>query len=153
MGAQAFGDEAHKSIRRAILMVAASYTCDSLLLLGYCLIGHVPGWVIVAYLAAAALQCVTFDRAVGSGWSRRFRDPSLTQAQMAVGCTVQVLFITLAPQVFNVFAFATFTLVAFGTLQLTIRANMVAWLLLTLGVVAVFAFGPDRFGIPTETTA
>jgi diguanylate cyclase len=151
-GAQAYGQEAHRSIRRGIVMVAASYGFDSLLLAGYAVLGHVSWALLACYAAAGAGQCLAFDRLVGSGWSRRFRDPSLSRAHMAVGCSVQLLFIALAPQVFNVFAFATFTLVAFGTLQLTIRANMVAWLLLALGVGVVFIAGPARFDVPTVTT-
>ena len=72
---------------------------------------------------------------------------------MTLGSLIQVTFIAIAPQAFTVFAFATFTLVAFGTLQLSIRANMVAWSLIALGVVVVFVADNQRFVVPTETPA
>lgn len=137
--------------RQAVVMVALSYAADGVLLAGYCHLGVTAWPLLVAYLVAAALQCIGFHHAVASGWSKRFRDPSLAPAQMAVGGVIQIVFIALAPQALPVFGFATLSLLSFATLQLPLRGSLLSWGLMAAGIGVTFALGNERFQVPVDT--
>jgi diguanylate cyclase (GGDEF)-like protein len=101
-----------------------------LLLLGYALAGIVSYDIPLKVFAVALVINILFLAAIGSGWSKRFRDPSLTWPQVFAACGVDLMGILLAPQIAYVFIVNLFVPLSYGSLNFNDRMFVLIWLFL-----------------------
>jgi diguanylate cyclase (GGDEF)-like protein len=138
--------------RQVLVGVGASYLGDAALIAAYCAMAHVSWWVLSAYLIVAVLHLgassYALDRVATQGSTN---DPTLARPQLIAASAVQLVFFWLAPKAFIVFACAAYSLVAFGSLRVSLRQMFLAWIGLTLGFVAVIVLTGERFSIPTDS--
>jgi diguanylate cyclase (GGDEF)-like protein len=130
---------------------AASYGVDTLFLGLFAAAGTIPGFLPLAYGAAAALICGGTFAVTVSGLNLRARDPSLTVPLMALALLLQLAIVGVAPQIAFPFLANLFTVFAFGMIWMTLRQSLVVW---TLGVVALgalFNFVGDRLSLPAAS--
>ncbi len=125
-------------------LVVVSYGVDALLLLLFHLVGTVPLWVPLAYVATAAVVCGSFYLLLASAWPDTRPDQNLTGFQLPVASAVQLTFVLLAPQVSFLFLTILFIVFAFGALRLDTKEATFAWLAMSAGLAAVlYQVGAD----------
>jgi diguanylate cyclase (GGDEF)-like protein len=105
-----------------------------LLLLGYAMAGIISYDVPVKIFTAALLIDVLFLAAIGSGWTKRFHDPSITWPQVIAACSVDLMGIILAPHIAYVFIINLFVPLSYGSLNFSDRMFVLVWLFVVAGI-------------------
>jgi diguanylate cyclase (GGDEF)-like protein len=131
-------------------VAAGSYALDALFLGLFAATGIIAPLIPFAYGAGAAVFCALFYAAIESGWSLRFRDPSLTTEQIIIGTAMQLGVVAVAPQIAFPYLANLFTVFAFGVLQLTVRQFVLVWVLGVTGTGFVLFAVADRISFPAE---
>jgi diguanylate cyclase (GGDEF)-like protein len=129
-------------------VASGSYALDTVFLGLFAATGTIATFIPLAYGVGAAILCALFYAAVGSGWSLRFRDPSLTTEQIIIGTAMQLAVVALAPQIAFPYLANLFTVFAFGVLQLTVRQFVLVWVLGVTGTGIVLYAVADHIGFP-----
>jgi len=119
--------------------IGVSYLIDSILLLLFSTQGTIPVTVPLAYAAGGCAHVALFSLLHWSGFTERFANPHLTIWQMGFGMGVQMLGITLAPQITSFFLGIMFIVFAMGSLRISLREAMLAWFFGSLTLAATVA--------------
>lgn len=138
-----------------LLLAAASYAMDSLVLMLYTVFGtgSVPSWGPWAYAAAGVVVNGLFYLAFKSGLHRRFSDGYLTLPQMFAAGIVQVVFAMLLPEAAVLFLMVLFVIMGFGGLRLNLQQIIFGWAVAAIGVGVVVVLTPIQQGWPHATLA
>jgi len=139
-----------------VCAVGLSYAIDTLFLFLFSATGAIPLDVPVFYGCAGLSHVAIFSLLHRTGLSERARNPHLPLWQMAFAIAAQLIAITLAPQIKTFFFAIIFIIFAFGSLRLTLKEALVAWLLTSLALAAtVTALGhsPIALAHPTPVQA
>lgn len=137
---------------RITLQAALEYVATGAFLALFCARGTIDLSVVGMFAIVAVCNNALFLGCIASGVSKRFQDPSMTAIQMFASCGRDLIGMLLAPPVWYVFAFNLFIALPFGSLQFGRRAFATSWLLVALGLGAVFALLPRPMEIPVRTT-
>jgi diguanylate cyclase len=122
---------------------ALDYVLNVVILFGFAVVGTIPYDVPLKILLVALAFNVIFLGGIGSGFTKRFRDPSLTGAQVFAACAVNLLGLLLAPQIASLFIVNLFVPLSFGGLHFSRRQFLFAWLLTSLALgLALLTVGP-----------
>jgi diguanylate cyclase (GGDEF)-like protein len=136
-----------------MLIIAAAYLYDTLILFGYWAAGFIPLAVpiVVFFVLAALVGAIAL--AHSTGWSLGRRDPTLFLPHQLYAITVALGVAFFAPQIgFQPFA-TLFAISAFSFMAPNARSLIVAWIAVAIGAAAViFSVGP-RLDIPTSNLA
>lgn len=138
---------------RAMASGAGDALLNSFILLCFAVIGTIPWLVPVVVLAIAVVMNAIFAVLIGTGFSKRWSDPSLTGMQIFAGCAATLLAILLAPQIVYMFLLNLFVLLSFGSLYFSRRAFFLTWLLLSACLGICLWAVRDRLGIQVTNTA
>ena len=144
----------HTRLRlRTTSLAAFDYALNVLVLFGFAAVGTIPLGVPLRILVVAVAFNIIFLGGIGSGLTRRFRDPSLTGAQVFAACGINLLGLLLAPQIAYMFIVNLFVPLSFGGLHFSRRQFLFAWLLVSLAFGgALWMMGPalgSGLGTPT----
>lgn len=149
----------HSSIqrkrRRALEMlglIAASYATDFSLLVLFALAGTVAAWLPLLHGVTATAVCFWIFCMMRGKQAGRRKDQNLTLIQMASAALIQLVGITLAPQLAFLFLNVIFIVFTFGTLRLTPRAAWRAWAAIALATALCLYRIRADFSIPHGTT-
>lgn len=134
----------HTRLRlRTTTLAAFDYALNVLVLYGFAALGTIPYGVPVRILVVAVAFNVIFLGGIASGFTQRFRDPSLTGAQVFAACAINFLGLLLAPQISYMFIVNLFVPLSFGGLHFSRRQFLFAWLLVSLSFAgALWMVGP-----------
>ncbi len=136
---------------RITLLAGAEYVSTCTFLALYWHDGLVSGAVLLGFLAVSVLANLAFLLAIGSGATKRLKDPSITALQMAVSCGRDLLGMVLAPAVWFIFTLNLFVALPFGSLQFDKRAFALTWLGVSLSFAVVLALMPVNLSVPFDT--
>jgi diguanylate cyclase len=115
-------------------LAALDYALNVAILFGFAAVGTIPYDVPLKVLAVALVFNLIFLGGIGSGFTKRFRDPSLTGAQVFAACGINLLGLLLAPQIAFMFIVNLFVPLSFGGLHFSRRQFLLAWLLISLAL-------------------
>ena len=135
-----------RRLYRALLVcgIGVSYLIDTILLGTFALAGTI-GWGIVGIYAMSGLgHVVLFSLVHWFGNVERLKDPQLVAWQMAYAVLVQILGMSLAPQLAPVFIGTLYIVFAFGGLRIELRGALLSWFLAFAGVALVLALPIHR---------
>jgi diguanylate cyclase (GGDEF)-like protein len=141
----------HHSIRNHQLS-AASYLLDGVFLALFWWAGTVGWGPLVAYTVAGLALCAVWIVLFQSGMARGFADPSANMPAALSNAAVQLVAMTLVPQLGFMFALVLFVIVAF-TMRVSARPPMRAWAGIIVGVGIALVISGDRMRIPHDTKA
>ncbi|HYD80885.1 MAG TPA: GGDEF domain-containing protein [Paucimonas sp.] len=117
---------------RATWFAAADYALNTLILCGFAVIGTVPFEVPLRVLAIAVVFNAVFVAGIVSGFTQRFRDPSMTALQVFAACGINLLALLLAPQIAYMAIVNLFVLLSYGSLHFSQRTFLFAWVALSV---------------------
>jgi len=139
---------------RATLFAIVDYLIDILILAAFAYAGAVPISLPLRILALAVCINLFFMTAIASGFSKRFRDPSMTMLQVLAACSINFLGLMLAPQIAYLFVVNLFVPLSYGTLHFNRRTYLSIWVLVSAALgIALFkaeAAGAMTFSPQTE---
>lgn len=148
-------DQQQLRIRRFLMSVAMYVLASVPQIISY-YGGIFPGWVLVSWACAAALIQFGFYLAFRFNLNLRFKDPSLTIAQMLVAIVMVLLTQIYAGQARGAYLVVLVIIMVFGSFKLHTRQ------LLLISVLAVLTYGltlplvriveGDRFNLAVEAT-
>ncbi len=110
-----------------------------LLLLGYAMAGIISFGVPFKIFSAALIINMAFLAAIGSGWTKSFRDPSITWLQVFAACSVDLMGILLAPHIAYVFIVNLFVPLSYGSLNFNGRMFALVWLFVVVAIAALLS--------------
>jgi diguanylate cyclase len=131
MPANASGADARRAWLRTTGFVAVDYAVNVMILFGFAVIGTVPYGVPIRVATIAVAFNGIFICGIVSGFTRRFRDPSITALQVFAACGINLLALLLAPQIAYMAVVNLFVLLSYGSLRFSLRAFFLAWLVLS----------------------
>jgi len=131
-------DPQKKPSLRAVLLAAIEHLASLLLLSGFTYAGAVPVRLFVLLLSMAALAGLFSVMAVTTGYSKRFRDPTLARFQALTMIAIQLTGLWLAPQIAYLFVANLLIPLACGALHFQRRMQFVALLLLAASAITMF---------------
>ena len=134
---------------RMLGVVLASYTLDTLLLLGFARFDAIDGFVPWAYAAAGAAACGVFWVLLRSGKSEGLADPFLVVPQMLVHSAIHLGFVMWAPAIGVPLLMMLLVINAFGAMRVSRMAVLSTSALIAIGVAAVLAWGGLNVALPT----
>ncbi|MCM5679578.1 sensor histidine kinase [Schlegelella sp. S2-27] len=127
--------DAKTQLRTKITLLASlEYVATSSFLALYCAVGQVDLSLVWSFVFIGVCNNALFLGCIVSGFSKRFKDPSMTAIQMIASCGRDILGMFLAPHLWYLFAFNLFIALPFGSLQFDKRAFAVTWLCLNLAL-------------------
>ncbi|MCM5679750.1 GGDEF domain-containing protein [Schlegelella sp. S2-27] len=133
-GASARMDAKTRIRLRIAAFAGADYAVNVLILFCYAAVGTISYQVPWQIFGLSLLANAAFLGSIASGLSRRLPDPSLTAPQVAAACGVNMVALTLAPQIGYMFVINVFVPLCYGSLYFERRAFLLAWVLLTAAV-------------------
>lgn len=135
-----------RRLYRALLVCAigVSYLIDSIMYGLFALAGTIDGWIAGAYCAAGLSHVALFSLIHWYGDVERRADPQLVSWQMGYAVLVQILGMTLAPQLAPVFIGTMSIVFAFGGLRMELRTALLSWFVSFVGIGVVLAFPLHR---------
>jgi diguanylate cyclase (GGDEF)-like protein len=133
-------------------MVGACYMLDTILLVLFSLAGTIQTIAPICFGLAGLGHVLLFCTFHWTGFSERFTNCHMTTWQMAYGIGVQMMAILLAPQITPYFLALIFVIFAFGTLRISIREALFAWLLACIAIGLTIHFKNDvRLTLPNPS--
>jgi diguanylate cyclase (GGDEF)-like protein len=133
--------------------VGANYLLDTILLTLFVLSGTIQAMAPICFGLAGLGHVILFSTLHWSGFSERFKNRHMTIWQMAYGIGVQMIGIMLAPQITPYFMAIIFVIFAFGTLRISFREALFAWLLACVAIALTIYFKSDvRLALPNPST-
>lgn len=136
-------DRKTRSRFRRTALSAVDYGVVALILFGFAGVGAIPLRVPVTLSIASAIVLGIFLLALGSGWSQRLRDPSMTAAQVSAACATNLAGMLMAPQLTHLFIVMLFMPLAYGSLHFSQRTYLRSWAYLALALAAMALYtGP-----------
>jgi len=135
-----------RRLYRALLVcgIGVSYLIDSILLGLFALAGTIEGRIVGLYAAAGLGHVVLFSLIHWFADLERREDPQLITWQMGYAVLVQILGMSLVPQLAPVFIGTLYIVFAFGGLRIELRTALFFWFLAFVGVVIVLALPVHR---------
>ena len=135
-----------RRLYRALLVcgIGVSYLIDTVLLGLFAFAGTIEGRIVGVYAAAGFGHVVLFSLIHWFGDVESREDPQLVTWQMAYAVLVQILGMSLAPQLAPVFIGTLYIVFAFGGLRIELKMALVAWALAFVGVGIVLALPIHR---------
>jgi diguanylate cyclase (GGDEF)-like protein len=130
---------------------ALSYLVDGLLLAGFAAAGTVNARIPVAYTLAGLLSCAMFYRLSNTTWFKARQDSYFALLQIAVASALQLVFIALAPQAAYCFLALLFIVFSFGSLGLSSRQSLFAWISVATSVAALISVLHITIVVPQAT--
>jgi diguanylate cyclase (GGDEF)-like protein len=128
---------------RAAVFAAVDHAVTVLIVCGFAAMGVVPYAVALKILAIVIVLNVIVIAAIGSGYTRRFRDPAIIGLQVAAACAINLSGLLLAPQIAYVFIMNLFVSLSYGGLYFSRQIFLRTWLLLACLLGAVMVIGDD----------
>ncbi len=127
-----------------VCAVGTSYLIDTVLLFFFYLAGTIQVEAPLYYGLAGLFHVLLFSMLHWSGVSEGLQNHHMTMWQMAYGICVQLLGITLAPQLSPFFLGLMFVIFAFGTLRISFHEALTVWLVSTLAIaMTIFTKGAN----------
>jgi diguanylate cyclase (GGDEF)-like protein len=135
-----------RRLYRAILVCAIgfSYLIDTIMYGLFTLAGTIEAWVVGVYGAAGLGHVVLFSLIHWFGDVERREDSQLVAWQMGYALLVQILGMSLAPQLAPVFIGTMSIVFAFGSLRIELRTALLSWFIAFVGIGVVLAFPMHR---------
>jgi len=123
--------EKSRRLYRIILVCAigCSYLVDTIVYGLFALLGTIDVWIVGVYGAAGLLHVALFSLIHWFADVERREDAQLVVWQMGFALLVQLLGMTLAPQLAPLFIGTTAIIFAFGSLRLALRTALLTWLI------------------------
>jgi diguanylate cyclase (GGDEF)-like protein len=134
--------------RQMLLLAAASYGIDAVLLMLYHLAGVTPLATAIGYLATALIVSAVFLALSEAHFNDRFKDHYLTGPQNAASSAIQLIWLYLAPEVGYFFLCLMFIVFGFGALRMSVRQATVGWTILAAGIAVIFLFTDKAIAMP-----
>jgi len=134
--------------RQMLLLAAASYGIDAVLLTLYHLAGVTPLATAIGYLASALIVSAIFLALSEAHVNDRFKDHYLTGPQNAASSAIQLIWLYLAPEVGYFFLCLMFIVFGFGALRMSVRQATVGWTILAAGIAVIFVFTDTAIAMP-----
>jgi diguanylate cyclase (GGDEF)-like protein len=125
-------------------VVGVSYLIDTLTLFGFAMLGTIDMLVPFVYGGLGTGHIVLFFALHYSGFSDRFGNPHLTEWQMYYAVMVQLVGMTLAPQILTFFLAIIFIIFAFGVMRISLKQALTVWLITCLAIMALFIVLPPK---------
>ncbi|MGD8913431.1 MAG: GGDEF domain-containing protein [Candidatus Thiodiazotropha sp.] len=133
--------------------VGASYLLDTILLTLFVLTGTIQTIAPVCIGLAGLGHVVLFSTLHWTGFSEQFKNCHMTIWQMTYGIGVQMIGILLAPQITPYFLAIIFVIFAYGTLRISFREALLAWLFACIAIALTIHFKNDvRLTLPSPST-
>ena len=136
---------------RVTLMASIEYLATCAFLGIYWHLGQAEVRIVLGFLAYSITANALILWGIGSGWSERLGDPSMTSIQMAVSCGRDLAGCLLMPHLWFIFAFNLFVALPFGSLQFSSRTFVSFWLGTCACLGLIFATYPDHLQIGFDT--
>jgi diguanylate cyclase len=135
--------------RRGILFAqAVSFLFDAFLLSLYAVNGTTPFSTAVLYLTAGVVSSLTALVLSELHFNDRFRDHYLTIPQQIINTTIQLVSISLWPEVGYYFVCVIFIVVGLGSLRMTTWQTGIVWTYATVGLTLLFLLNGDSIAMP-----
>jgi diguanylate cyclase (GGDEF)-like protein len=133
-------------------IVGACYILDTILLVLFSLMGTIQTIAPICFGLAGLGHVLLFSTFHWTGFSERFKNCHMTTWQMAYSIGVQMMAILLAPQITPYFLALIFVIFAFGTLRISFREALFAWLLACIAIGLTIHFKNDvRLTLPNPS--
>jgi diguanylate cyclase (GGDEF)-like protein len=137
--------------RRTYLVHCASYGLGAIALLVYAWAGTIAPVIAAAFFLSGAGLIGVFIVLSEAGINDRFDDHYLTVFQIGGHAAIQLVFVTIAPQIGYAFLCVLFLIFAFGSLRMTARQATLAWTVTMIGLAAIFVLTDEPIGMATTT--
>ncbi len=138
---------------RTTVFAAADYVVCIVILYAYAAAGTLSYSIPNQLLLVAIIFNAISIGGIGSGFTRRFIDPSITGLQVMAACGINLLGLLLAPQIAYLFLVNLFVPLAFAVLHFSQQAFLFAWMLLSacLGAVVWLVGGQAGIAVSSST--
>jgi diguanylate cyclase len=137
--------------RQMFAFAMASHLVNVGLLIVFAVAGTTSGTIVTAYTGCATLSVLIFLAISESGLTDRLQDHFFAVPYTGITFALQLAFIYIAPEVSIVFLCALILVGSVVALRSTPREGIAAWLLMTAGVAALFAFAEPPLSLPSTT--
>jgi diguanylate cyclase (GGDEF)-like protein len=134
--------------RQMLLLAAASYGIDAVLLTLYHFAGVTPLATAIGYLATALICSAVFLTLSETHFNDRFKDHYLTGPQNAASSAIQLIWLYQAPEVGYFFLCLMFIVFGFGALRMNVRQATIGWTILAAGIAFIFLFTDKSIAMP-----
>jgi len=135
--------------RRSVLFAQAiSFLFDAVLLSLYAINGTTSFATAVLYLTAGIVSTLTALVLSELHFNDRFKDHYLTVPQQIVNTTIQLVSISLWPEVGYYFVCVIFIVVGLGSLRMTTWQTGIVWTYATVGLTLLFLLNGDAIAMP-----
>jgi diguanylate cyclase (GGDEF)-like protein len=142
------------SQRRQIFAIQAGlYAVTACVLSLYYQAGTIPAWIPVTYAFGGIAFTGLFAALSEAHVNDRFQDHYLTIVQLVGHILIQLGSLAAAPQIGFTFLSTLFVAFGFGSLRLTLRQTLVAWIISASGVSLIVLETTVPLGLPMTSPA
>jgi diguanylate cyclase len=134
-------------------LIAVSYLIDGLVLALFHLAGTISWVPVVIYTASGLTLSLVTACLFASGWTQRFKDPTLAIPQTIPAQLIQLGSMYFFPEVGFMFALLLFIVYSALTMRLEVRQSVIAWLLVCTASAIVLALSGQPLRIPDSSLA
>jgi diguanylate cyclase len=136
---------------KMVLAVALSYCLDGLLLACFAMTGTISSSIPLLYISVGLFDCLVF--LLLRTWALKYRrgNGEFFLPQVLASCTIQLVFVALAPQMAFYFFSVLFVVFGFGSLGLSKRQSAVAWIGVAIAAAVLMSALDARIFIPQST--
>jgi diguanylate cyclase (GGDEF)-like protein len=124
-------------------LIGATYLLDTILLFLFTLTDTIRIEAPLYYGLAGLGHVMLFSLLQWTGFSERLKNPHMTTWQMAYGISVQLMSITLAPQISPFFLATMFVIFSFGMLRISFHQALVIWFLSVIAIATTMILNSD----------
>src|SRR5277367_6459315 len=136
---------------KMVLAVALSYCLDGLLLACFAMTGTITSSIPLLYLSVGLFDCLVFLLLRTWALKHRRGNGEFFLPQVLASCTIQLVFVALAPQMAFYFFSVLFVVFGFGSLGLSKRQSAVAWIGVAIAAAVFMTALNARILIPQST--
>jgi diguanylate cyclase (GGDEF)-like protein len=140
-----------KQRRQIQVMIAASYLLDALILSIYAQAGAVSATIGPAYAGCGLLTVAFYLVLSETGFTERFKDHYFVTPQLVISVALMLAFAYVVPEVGGMFLCTLFLVFNFGSLRATPRQSAIVWIVMAVGVAALFLLTDTPIGLPQSS--
>lgn len=137
---------------KAVKLVILNWIFEISLLGGIMILANLPHWFWFLYTGIAIISCTVFYSLHKTGWSERYKDPTLALPHLLMVAAAQFMGLLLLPTLSFLFLIRIIETAAYGLFLLNVRQFIILFMTFTVGL-AVFMLCVTSFTFPISSLA
>lgn len=137
---------------KAVKLVILNWIIEISLLGGIMILANLAHWFWFLYTGIAIISCTIFYSLHKTGWSERFKDPTLALPHLLMVAAAPFMGLLLFPPLSFLFLIRIIETAAYGLFLLNVRQFIILFMTFTVGL-AVFMLSVNSFTFPISSLA